>query len=179
MVDFLTTRGIEGATVLEIGGGVGDIEVDLLRRGAATATNLELSPNYDVEARELMDSHGLADRMSRRSLDIARQPDAVEAADVVVLHRVVCCYPDYEALLAAAGSHARSMLVFSHPTSNAPQRCAVALENLWNRLRGKQFRAFVHKPTAMIDVVERTGMLLALRHRGPVWSVVGFERPMA
>ena len=176
MVGFLTSRGIDGATVLEIGGGVGDIEVDLLRQGAASATNLELSPNYDADARELMTAYGLADRMTRRSLDIAREPDAVEAADVVVLHRVVCCYPDYEALLTAAGGHARSFLVFSHPNSNPLQRGLVGFENLWHRLRGKQFRAFVHDPAAMVEVLERTGLRRVMHHRGPVWSVVGFER---
>src|SRR5262245_13297955 len=116
MVAFLTTQGIEGASILEIGGGVGDLEVDLLRQGAATATNLGRSPNYDSDARELMATYGLTERMSLRSLDIAHEPDAVEIADVVVLHRVVCCYPDYEGLLTAAGGHARSLLVFSHPT---------------------------------------------------------------
>jgi hypothetical protein len=30
MADFLRERGIEGATVLEIGGGVGEIEIELI-----------------------------------------------------------------------------------------------------------------------------------------------------
>jgi hypothetical protein len=41
IVSFLTERGIEGVTVLEIGGGVGEIQVELLRRGVARASNLE------------------------------------------------------------------------------------------------------------------------------------------
>ena len=44
MVDLLAERGVQGSTVLEIGGGVGEIQLELLRRGAASATNLELSP---------------------------------------------------------------------------------------------------------------------------------------
>ena len=36
MVDLLTEAGIDGATVLEIGGGVGEIELELLERGAAS-----------------------------------------------------------------------------------------------------------------------------------------------
>ena len=42
MVDFLAARGTEGASVLEIGGGVGELHLELLRLGAARATNLEL-----------------------------------------------------------------------------------------------------------------------------------------
>jgi hypothetical protein len=49
-------------------------------------------------------------------------PEAVEPADMVVLHRVVCGYPDYERLLGAAADHARRALVFSYPPRNAPSR---------------------------------------------------------
>ena len=47
----------------------------------------------------------MGDRIERRILDIAVDPQDVEAADVVVLHRVVCCYPDVGRLLAAAADH--------------------------------------------------------------------------
>ena len=50
MVEFLESRGIEGETVLEIGGGVGEIHIELLKRGAKRALNLELSPAYAEEA---------------------------------------------------------------------------------------------------------------------------------
>jgi hypothetical protein len=43
MVSFVTERGIQDASVLEIGGGVGDLQIELLHRGAGTATNLEIS----------------------------------------------------------------------------------------------------------------------------------------
>ena len=62
-------------------------------------------------------------RVDRRLHDIAEDPSGVEPADVVVLHRVVCCYPDYERLLGAAAERARRLLVFSHPPRNlAPAR---------------------------------------------------------
>ncbi|MDQ2913869.1 MAG: SAM-dependent methyltransferase [Chloroflexota bacterium] len=102
MVEFLEQRGIEGATVLEVGGGVGEIQIELLKRGAARTVNLELSSAYDAEAERLLREAGLEERAERRLHDIAVEPDAVEPADVVVLHRVVCCYPDYERLLGAA-----------------------------------------------------------------------------
>src|SRR4051794_26956611 len=115
MVEFLTARGLEGATVLEIGGGVGEIQLELLRRGAARSTNLELVSAYDRPAAELAREAGLEDRMERRLHDIVEEPEQVERAEVVVLHRVVCCYPDHERLLSAAAEHATRLLVFSHP----------------------------------------------------------------
>ena len=176
MVDFLCGHGVEGASVLEIGGGVGEIQVELLRRGAARVTNLEISTSYEDEARELLERSGLTDRVTRRFVDIARSPDDVEAADIVVLHRVVCCYPDYEALLAAAGSHARRLLVFSHPPRNALSRSAMWAENVPRRLRRESFRTFVHPVDAMMSVLVGTGLTPSYGHRGWAWHVAGLER---
>jgi magnesium-protoporphyrin O-methyltransferase len=177
MLAFLEQHGIEGATVLEIGGGLGELQVELLRRGAAHATNLELAGTYESQARQLLHERGLSDRVTRRlGVDIAEDGEQVEPADIVVLHRVVCCYPDYERLLTAAGRHATRLLVFSHPPRNVASRAFLATGNLLLRLTRRQFRAFVHPPRAMADTVARTGLAPAYRHRGLVWRVAGFAR---
>lgn len=176
LVDFLSAQGIQGSTVLEIGGGVGEIQVELLRRGAARVTNLEISTGYEEQAAQLLRQTGLEGRVTRRILDIAQQPDDVRAADVVVLHRVVCCYPDYERLLTAAGSHATRLLVFSHPPSNGLMRAAFWLENAIRRVRRESFRAFVHPPAAMVEILTETGLSTRYQHRGLSWYVVGLAR---
>ena len=176
LVGFLTERGIEDASILEIGGGVGEIQVELLGLGAATVTNLEISTAYEAEAARLLERAGVAERVTRRFHDIATAPDKVEEADVVVLHRVVCCYRDYERLLAAAASHARRLLVFSYPPRNLLTRSMIGWDNLARRLRRNDFRAFVHAPEAMVAVVRAQGLTLGYRHHGLVWDVVGFER---
>jgi hypothetical protein len=137
MLGFLEEAGIEGATVLEVGGGVGEIQIELLKRGAARSVNLELSPAYEREAERLLGEAGVAGRVERRLHDIAVDPDAVAPADVVVLHRVVCCYPDYERLLGAAAAHARRLLVFSYPRCNAVSRLFIVAQNVWFRIRRK------------------------------------------
>src|SRR5215203_3984626 len=166
MVSFVTERGIQDASVLEIGGGVGDLQIELLRRGAGTATNLELSRGYEAEAAALLERSGMADRVTRRFVDIAASPDEVEPADVVILHRVVCCYPNYERLLSAAASHARRLLVFSHPPRNVFSRMMLSCENLLHRLRGSDFRAFVHPPAVMIKTAQAQGLSLSYRYCG-------------
>jgi 2-polyprenyl-3-methyl-5-hydroxy-6-metoxy-1,4-benzoquinol methylase len=176
MVEFLSAHGLEGASVLEIGGGVGEIQIELLRRGAARVTNLEISANYEAEAAQLLEHSGFSERVTRRRLDIAQSPASVEPADIVVLHRVVCCYADYQALLSAAGSHAQRLLVFSHPPRNVRSRMAIWAENFVRRLRGDSFRAFVHPPGAMVSVLNDAGLTTRFVHRGWSWHVVGLER---
>ena len=176
LVSFLTDRGITDASVLEIGGGVGEIQIELLSRGARKATNLEISQNYEADAAALLERFGVADRVTRQFVDIATSPEEIESADVVVLHRVVCCYPDYERLLSAAASHAKRLLAFSHPPRNLFSRMIVSGENLLHRLRGGDFRAFVHPPAAMIKTAQAQGLSLSYRYCGLAWHVAGLER---
>ena len=176
IVELLVERGVQGATVLEIGGGVGEIQLELLKRGAASSTNLELSPGYEPEAAALIDEAGFTGRVQRRRLDIATDPGAVQPADIVVLHRVVCCYPDYATLLGAAADHARRQLVFSHPPRNPVSRAVVASENLLSRLAGRDFRTFAHPPEAMLAVLAEHGLHLRATHRSRVWQVAAVSR---
>jgi len=176
MISFLRRAGLEEATVLEIGGGVGEVQIELLKLGASRALNLELSAAYDKEAAQLLQEAGADERARRRIHDIAVDPEAVAPADVVVLNKVVCCYPDYQRLLGAAADHANRLLVLSYPRRNAFSRLVIALQNVIFKLRGKEFRAFVHPPSAMFGVLEERGLRLAYVHQPVVWQIAGFER---
>ena len=176
MVAFLEQRGLEGVTVLEVGGGVGEIQIELLERGAARTLNLELSPGYDEEAARLLRERGLQERAERRLQDIAVEPESVEPADVVVLHRVVCCYPDYERLLGAVAGRARQAVVFSYPPRNVLSRAWVAGANLVLRVMRREYRTFAHPPRAMLEVLERRGLHKTFAGRSLVWRIAGLER---
>lgn len=176
MVELLPHDVLQGANVLEIGGGVGEIGLELLGRGAATVTNLELSPGYVRHAAALAAERGVTGRATHRLADIVADPAAIEPADVVVLHRVVCCYPDYAGLLGAAADHARRELLFSFPPRNPASRAVVATQNTLLRLSGRGFRTFAHPPAAMLAVLAEHGLRPALAHRGPVWQVAAATR---
>jgi magnesium-protoporphyrin O-methyltransferase len=176
MVELVAQNGLQGATVIEIGGGVGDIQVELLKRGAARTTNLELSPAYEAEAQRLLADAGLTGRADRRIVDIAASPTEVEPADVVVLHRVVCCYPDHAKLLGAAADHARRQVVFSHPPRNAVARAIIGMQNLFLRLSGSEFRVFAHPPAALLRVLSDHGLQPTTVGSARVWQIAAAAR---
>lgn len=178
IVEIVAASGLEGAEVLEIGGGVGEIQVELLRRGAARATNLELVGTYEDDATAIAREAGVAGRVERRLGDIAVDPGVAPVADVVVLHRVVCCYPDVRALLGAAADHARRLVVFSHPPDTWLLRALVGTVNLTERLRGRDYRAFVHEADVMHTVLAEHGLRPVAEHRGLAWQLVS-ARPAA
>jgi hypothetical protein len=177
MVAFLRGRGVEGATVLEIGGGVGALQLELLAAGAGRATNLELSPEYEESAHGLLRERGLEDRVDRRLGDVVVDPALAGPADAVLMHRVVCCYPNADALVGAAAERARRYLVMSFPRDRALFRAGARVLNLGFRLLRWDYRTFIHPPADILAAAERRGLRLAEESRGGIWQVAALERP--
>jgi hypothetical protein len=171
-VSFLRGRGIDGATVLEVGGGIGAVQRELLDAGAVRAVNVELSHGYEQAAADL--ARGVEARVERRIGDFVAEP--VDDADAVVLIRVVCCYPDAERMVGAAADHARRLLVLSFPVDNAVSRTVARVANVFTRRFAGGFQAYVHPHALLRSVAVAHGLRLVERRRGLVWHTAGFER---
>jgi len=166
---------VRGATVLEVGGGVGGIEIELLEKGATSATNVELAATYEDAARALLAERGLTDRVERRVGDFVAEADTLSAHDVVVMHRVVCCYPDVNALVGAGADHARRRLVLTFPQERRLVRVALSTANAVMRLTGSTFRVYVHPFERMAATAGAHGLGLVERRRsGYVWETAAF-----
>ena len=166
-----------GASVLDVGGGVGDLSLELLERGAERATVVEISDGYEESAATLLAEHRLGDRVDRHVGDFVTEGGLVERHDVVLLHRVVCCYPDAGALVSVAAAHTGRRLVLTYPRERALARFGFGAINLWLRLTRCGFRTYVHPVAAMEEAARREG--LAPLHReaqGLVWENALFER---
>ena len=166
--------GLDGRSVVEVGGGIGQIQAELLRRGAAIGRVVELVPDYEGPAGELTREAGVADRSSFVLADLLEEPESVEPADIVVLRRVVCCTPDGPELLAAAAGKARQTLFASYPRDRALVRLVFRLENLGMALFRKRFRSFVHRPEQLERAVAGRGFARARVARGVVWETAQF-----
>lgn len=177
VVDLLRRRVLQGRTLLEVGGGVGAIQVELLRAGLARASSIELTPTYEEAAGELLRETGFEDRVDRRVMDFAESGSDVPAADIVVMNRVLCCYPDMPRLAGAAAHHARELLVLTFPRDSWWTRLALRLGNLALRATRREFRVFLHPPAQIRATAEQHGLRTVLDRVGPFWQVVALERP--
>src|SRR5207248_22753 len=64
LIEALQAEGIKGMTLLDIGGGVGAIQHDLLRAGIERATDVDASAAYVKAAQNEAERQGHADRVS-------------------------------------------------------------------------------------------------------------------
>ena len=170
MVANVSIGALDGMRVLEIGGGIGRIQTELLAMGAYQGEVVELVQAYEPYASELARETGLEGRTSFRIVDILEEPDAVEPADIVVLNRVVCCSADGVELAAAAARLARQTLVLSFPRHVIWVRVGISLLNASLRVRRNPFRAYVHQPSALFAAAKRGGLDVADGGHGAFWQ---------
>jgi hypothetical protein len=176
---------LEGQRLLDVGGGIGVIAVELSGMGLASVTLADASAGYLEAARRHLVSSGASRGGSRVGScvgqfflgDFAATADSLPEADIVTLDRVVCCYPDVEGLLRGAAGRARSMVAFTYPLDVWYVRAGVVVENLWYRLRRDPFRAFVHSRERMASVLQSAGFVRAARRRASLqWALDLYRR---
>jgi len=167
---------LQGEELLDVGSGIGVIGAELAGNGLASATLVDASPAYLDVARAEIESR-YESRPTRFLLgDFATIADTLTDADVVTLDRVVCCYPDAEALLRGAASRTRRLLAFSYPRDRWYMSILTVLENFSRRLRGNPFRTFAHPPERMGAVLEAAGLERVARQGTLVWVLDLYRR---
>ena len=176
MVAAASSGGLEGVHVLEIGGGIGTLQAELLGAGAASGQIVELVAAWEPYARELARERGIAERTTFRVADILESPETVEDADVVLLNRVVCCSPDGIALAGRAARLTRRALVLSFPRDVFWVRAGLRLVNIGMRVMGRSFRAFVHPPPELVRSAVAAGLMLAQTGHGRIWAFAALRR---
>ena len=176
LLSAIRERGLSSGTLLDVGAGVGVLHHELLGHQVETATHVEVSSAYLTEARAETTRRGNDDRVSFVQGDFVDVAPQVADADVVTLDRVICCYPDYLSLLRAAGGKARHLCALSYPRDRWTVRLAIAVMNLFGRLRGSAFRVFVH-PNAAVDAAMRDlGFRPCSSETTVVWQASLYER---
>jgi SAM-dependent methyltransferase len=179
LVDGLTAGGVEGLTVLDIGAGVGAAHQALLAAGAAAVTDVDGSAAYVAVAREEAERIGTADRVTYEVGDFVELASSVAPADLVVLDRVICCYPQMEQLVRASLAHARLRYGLVYPRDSWWIRAGFAVLNGIARLVRVRTRAYIHRTAAVEAIIREGGFVPRLSRSSLVWQVAVYERPTA
>lgn len=176
LIRALKDVGVEGLGLLDIGGGVGVVQLELLQAGVRRATSVEASSAYLEVAKEEAAKAGIESRITYVHGDFVALADGIPEADIVTLDRVICCYPDVENLVSRSAAKARQVYGLVFPRDVWWMRLFLQFENLGFRLKGSAFRAFVH-PTELVDrLVRAAGLREVYHHNTLSWQVVVYQR---
>ncbi|MEW6403095.1 MAG: class I SAM-dependent methyltransferase [Chloroflexota bacterium] len=176
LINALKSKGVQGLNLLDIGGGVGAIQYEMLNAGAESAMDVEASSAYLAVARAEAERRGISDRISYQRGNFVALAPQVAAADIVTLDRVICCYDDMESLVSRSVEKARKFYGLVYPRDTWWVRLGLDIQNLFLRLTRRQYRSFVHPTKAVEALVTRSGFRRDFYRQTIVWQVVVYSR---
>jgi magnesium-protoporphyrin O-methyltransferase len=175
---WLDREGLAGSSVLDIGCGTGELILRAMEAGAARATGADLSSEAIAVASGLAEEAGVRDRVDLWVGDAAVEP--LDPHDVVVLNKVICCYPDADALIARSTAAAGKLYAISVPESRGFWGLFARLRwfvfDLYERLRGKDLPRFIHDRAEIESKILAAGFRPVHTGRQFVWFVGVYAR---
>jgi magnesium-protoporphyrin O-methyltransferase len=176
LVNALRRTGMTGASLIDIGSGIGIIHHELLGAEIAKAIHVEASSAYIAEAKSESERRGHGHLTQFFHGDFVNLAQIIPAADVVTLDRVVCCYPDYEQLMEQSLSKARRWYGISYPRDWWYVQLDTVWSNFRRRRKGNPFRTYVHPPAEIERLIQAHDFQLVFKKDTPIWRTALYER---
>src|SRR5436853_4681291 len=178
LLGFLTENGLVGKTVLDLGCGTGFFALETLREGASSIKGVDLSSAAIHEANEFAKESGLQDRAR---FEVANAASSQHVSfDIVVMGKVLCCYPDADSLLKTASASSNGILGFVVPRDEGLMkplmRVGTGLINLVERLRKTGFRLYLHPLRSLDRLLVDNGFQQSNNARSRFWLVFLYKR---
>lgn len=176
LVTILQREGLQGATAVDIGAGIGAIGHALVAAGVSQLTDVDGSPAYLAAARDEATRLGTADRWRFMEGDYVTLADDIGPAEVVTLGRVLCCYEDWRGLVEASTPRTGRLYGVVYPVSRWWIRAAVTLVNTVSGLFSQRSRLYVH-PDRLVDAAIRAAGFEPIHLRkGILWQTAVYRR---
>jgi magnesium-protoporphyrin O-methyltransferase len=167
---------IKNASLLDVGGGIGTIYHELMQDVVSNVIHVDASSAYLKVAQAESAKRGKTDSIKFIHADFTDVEKEIEPADIVTLDRVVCCYPDYQALLTAAGKHSQRALVMTYPREVWFLKIGLGIINFFQKLRNDPFRVFVHPIHQMEKLLNQQGFARTKTKNLFVWEMSLYEK---
>ncbi len=179
LIEALKAEGVQGLTLLDIGGGTGDIQHALLRSGVRTAIDVEASTAYLETCRAEAERQGHAERIRHLQGDFVALAEEIPPAGIVTLDRVVCCYDDMTRLVSLSANKAMKLYGLVYPRDELwIKLLKLVIYDLPFRLRRSPFRVFVHPCAEVEALIRARGLEPRFARKMGVWHVLVFARPV-
>ena len=176
LFDALASAGVADSTILDVGGGIGAIHHVLLDQGAREAVHVDASSGYLAVAKDETAHRGHVERVRFVGGDFVDLAEELPEADIVTLDRVICCYPDMQALVGHSAAKARRLYGAVYPREAWWMRAAGRVMNLFMRIQRSAFRLFLHPPAAIDAVLRANGLEQRSIQRTLLWEIVVYGR---
>ncbi|HUI63892.1 MAG TPA: methyltransferase domain-containing protein [Bacteroidota bacterium] len=176
LVRGLKAQGIEGLSLFDIGSGVGALDLELLKAGAASARVMDAAPGMIESARRLANKMALSEKMDFRAEEFLSVADVQPEADIVLLDKVLCCLENPKKMIGASASKARRLYAVSFPRDSFIAKIVFKGTALLGRLLRWSFYPSYHEPSALAGWIKDEGFSEAYSGRTVIWQILVYRR---
>lgn len=176
LLNFLKNEGVEGMTLLDIGGGVGVIQHELVKTGVSKVISVDASSAYLSTSQKEAKHLGHFNRIVYYHGDFVDLAPNIPIADIVSLDRVICCYPDMDNLVERSVTHAKNYYGIIYPKDAWWMKIGMSLINMFQKLRRNKFRVFVHSRKKIHGIVQTNNFERCFSQNAGLWQVEIFKK---
>ena len=160
-----------GESLLDVGGGIGAIQWWFLNHGGKQTFAVDASSGYLQFAQEHAAKNNFKESAHFMMGDFTDKAEALPIVNHVTLDKVICCYPDFEAILKVACSKANQTISLSYPMDGFITDLVRGLGVLFIRLRGNPFKPYIHRVASVRALFVENGFELKERSLSFPWHV--------
>lgn len=176
LIDALIKEGVNDLSLLDIGGGVGQVQFELLKNGVSEVTSVDASSGYIKVSKEEAARQGVENQITFHYGDIVEHAAELQPADIVSLVRVICCYDDMPALVESSASLANKFFAVVYPIEAWWTKLIFKTLNFFISLSSSPYRSFIHPTKAVEDILQRLGFQRIFHQTKMEWQIVVFSR---
>ncbi len=157
LVEILKAEHLKNQSLLDIGGGVGIIPLELVPNKVNKVTDVDASEGYISIAKSESEKRHKNLNVTYILGDFVDVHQRIEKHDIVTLDKVICCYPNVEKLLKTSLSKATTYYGLVYPQASFLSRIIVWILNLSLKIKGNPFRTFIHSPRVVHNTITNAG----------------------
>ncbi len=176
LLEAIQSAGVEGLTLLDIGGGVGAIQNELFKFGLRQATEVEGSSAYLQAAKKEAERYGYLDQVNFIQGDFVEMVKEISTADIVTLDKVICCYPDLQKLVGLSSQKAGKIYGVIYPVDTWWMKFGVRIPNFFFKIKDNPFRLYVHPTQAIEALIRESGLKRKFYRKLFMWHVAVYQR---
>ena len=176
LLDAIHKEGVQGLNFLDIGGGIGAIQYDLIKAGASNGTSIEASSAFFDVVKEEALQNGLAEKVNFKHGDFTTIASDIDLTDIVTLDKVICCYDDMSELVGLSSKLARKIYAVIYPRDVWWTKLALLMVNFYPRIKGSSFRVFIHPTKKVEEIIFGNGLKRNYYATTLFWQVAIFTR---
>lgn len=176
LLDEIRKKDLQGKSLLDIGGGIGAISFELIDHGIDISNHIDASTAYLKTSETEAKNRGLSNLINYKFGDFTEISEEIAMSDIVTLDRVICCYPDMEKLVDRSTTKAKLFYGVVYPREGWSIRAAMKIGNLWFKIRGSDFRTYLHSPVEIDAKIRDNGFKKKKEMQTIIWKVVLYEK---